>query len=400
MEIFKKADILLPNDNLDLKKWSVIACDQYTSQPEYWERVEKTVAGEPSSLKIVFPEVYLGEDGRIDRINSEMHKYLDNNIFKEYKNTLIFVERTQKDGRIRCGIVGAVDLEAYDFSKDSKSPVRATEGTVLERIPPRVKIRENAPLELPHIILLMDDKEDTVIKRPQNAKKLYDFELMEDGGHLSGYEICGKDADLIIEKINSFSENAPGTLVFAVGDGNHSLATAKTCWENIKKNLSDAEKITHPARYCLAEIENIHSKALDFEPIHRVVFGADDKELIEGIKDCYPDTKSSPNGGHHIKYVTKNGEGDLYIKDSSSALAVGILQNYLDFKKVKVDYIHGEDTARNLAKKDGNIAFLLPKMDKSELFGAVIKDGALPRKTFSMGEANDKRFYFEAKKIL
>ncbi|MCR4719109.1 MAG: DUF1015 domain-containing protein [Firmicutes bacterium] len=401
MEIFRKADILMPKEDVDFEKWSVIACDQYTSQPEYWNRVEKRVADAPSSLRIVFPEVYLGEgNARIEKINAQMHKYLDNNTFREYKNTLIFVERTQSDGRIRCGIVGSVDLEAYDFSKDSKSPIRATEGTVLERIPPRVKIRENAPLELPHIILLMDDKEDTIIKRPQNAKKLYDFELMEDGGRLAGYEICGKDADLIIEKINAFSENAKGNLVFAVGDGNHSLATAKTCWENIKRNLTEEEKKTHPARYCLVEIENIHSKALDFEPIHRVVFDTDEKELIEGIKKFYPNTQSTPNGGHHIKYVTKDGEGDLYIKDSGSSLAVGALQNYLDFKKVKVDYIHGEETARNLAQKGDNIAFLLPNMDKSELFDAVIKDGALPRKTFSMGEANDKRFYFEAKRIL
>jgi uncharacterized protein (DUF1015 family) len=401
MGIFKKADILLPCENIDFEKWSVIACDQYTSQPEYWERAEKIVGDAPSSLKIVFPEVYLSEgDGRIGRINAEMRKYLNDNIFREYEDTLIFVERTQSDGRIRCGIVGAVDLEAYDFSKDSQSPVRATEGTVLERIPPRVKIRENAPLELPHIILLMDDKEDTIIKRPKNAKKLYDFELMEDGGHLAGYQICGEEADFIIEKISAFSKNADGNLVFAVGDGNHSLATAKTCWENIKKNLTEEEKMTHPARYCLCEIENIHSKALDFEPIHRVVFDADEKELIDGLKEFYPNTKTSPNGGQHIKYVTKNGEGDLYIKDSGFALAVGTLQNYLDAKKVKVDYIHGEDTAKDLAKKSGNIAFLLPKMDKSELFGAVIEDGALPRKTFSMGEANDKRFYFEAKRIL
>jgi len=400
MGIFEKADILLPRESIDFEKWSVIACDQYTSQPEYWQRVEKRVGDAPSALKIVFPEVYLGDSGRIDRINAEMHKYLDNNLFREFKDTLIFVERTQSDGRVRCGIVGKVDLEAYDFSKGSESPIRATEGTVIERIPPRVKIRENAPLELPHIILLMDDKEDNIIKRPNGAKKLYDFELMEDGGHLSGYEICGSDADIIIEKINTFSENAKGNLVFAVGDGNHSLATAKTCWENIKKNLTEEEKKTHPARYCLAEIENIHSKALDFEPIHRVVFNADEKELIDGIKVFYPNTKTTPNGGHHIKYVTKSGEGDLYIKESGCALAVGAIQNYLDFKNVRVDYIHGEDTARNLAKKDGNIAFLLPQMDKSELFSAVIKDGALPRKTFSMGEANDKRFYFEAKKIL
>ncbi len=401
MGIFNKADILVPSENVEPEKWSVIACDQYTSQPEYWQEVEKLVADAPSALNIVLPEVYLGDMvKRIDKINSNMYEYLNSNIFKEYKNTLVFVERTQNDGRVRCGIVGAVDLEAYDFSQGSNSPIRATEGTVLERIPPRVKIRENAPLELPHIILLMNDEKDTIITRPQNSEKIYDFDLMKNGGHITGYKIADSDADLIVEKIDDLAKKAEGNLVFAVGDGNHSLATAKTCWENIKKCLNEEQKKTHPARYCLVEIENIHSKALDFEPIHRVVFGVSEKELIDGIKKFYPDTQDAPNGGHHIKYVTCEKEGDLYIKNSGTTLAVGALQNYLDSKKAKIDYIHGEDAARNLAKKQGNVAFLLPKMDKNELFSAVIKDGALPRKTFSMGEADDKRFYFEAKKIL
>ena len=400
MRIFNKADILVPSEKVDFEKWSVVACDQYTSQPDYWQGVEKTVGGAPSSLKIVFPEVYLPEgDGRIEKINKTMYEYLEGGIFKEYKNTLIYVERTQADKRVKEGIIGVVDLEAYDFSKGSQSPVRATEGTVLERIPPRVKIRENAPLELPHIILLINDFEDDIIKKPQNAEKLYDFELMGNGGHLRGYKLSDADADAIIGKLDKLSDNAEGNLVFAVGDGNHSLATAKTCWENIKKTLSDEEKENHPARYCLAEVENIHSKALDFEPIHRVVFDVDENELIDGIKEFYPDTDTEQNGGQHIKYVTASGEGDLYIKNSGSALAVGTLQSYLDAKNVKVDYIHGEEAARTLSKKHGNVAFLLPKMDKGDLFKAVIKDGALPRKTFSMGEANDKRFYLEAKKI-
>ena len=399
MSIFKKADILLPREDIDYKKWSVIACDQYTSQPDYWQRVEKNVGDAPSTLKIVYPEVYLGEgDKRIDAINAQMNSYIENKIFTEYKNTLIFVERTQSDKRVREGILGAVDLEAYDFSKGSESLVRATEGTVLERIPPRVKIRENAPLELPHILLLINDAETTVINKPNNAEKLYDFDLMENGGHLAGYRICDADADLILEKLDNMEKTAEGNLLFAVGDGNHSLATAKTCWENIKKTLSGAELETHPARYCLVEIENIHSPALDFEPIHRVVFGANEKELLEGIKKFYPDTNTEGDG-HHIHYISKNSEGDLYIKNSGSALAVGALQNYLDTTGLKVDYIHGEDAARELSKNGENVAFLLPKMDKSDLFKAVIKDGALPRKTFSMGEANDKRFYFEAKKI-
>ena len=328
-----------------------------------------------------------------------MHNYLENGIFKEYKNILIFVERSQSNGSVRRGILGTVDLEEYDFSKTSESRIRATEGTVLERIPPRVKIRENAPLELPHILLLMNDEKDEIIKKPENCEKLYDFELMKNGGHITGYRIADSDADRIIEKINEAAKTANGNLLFAVGDGNHSLATAKTCWENLKKTLSPGQIETHPARYCLVEIENIHQEAIEFEPIHRVVFGVNPEKVIEEIKEYYPETSEADNGGQHIIYAFGDIKGDLYIKNSGSQLAVGTLQNYLDSKKYKVDYIHGDDAVLSLAKKDGNIAFLLPKPSKNDLFGAVIKDGALPRKTFSMGEADDKRFYIEAKKI-
>ena len=400
MRVFNKADILLPADNVDLEKWSVIACDQYTSQPDYWERVAENVGDVPSGLKIIYPEVYLSDgDKRISAINAEMKKYLDEGVFKELKDSLIYIERTQSDKRVRSGIVGTVDLEAYDFSIDSQSPIRATEGTVLERIPPRVKIRENALLELPHIILLMNDEEDLVIKKPENAEKLYDFELMENGGHIRGYRIPDKDADNILDKLDKMQKKAEGNLLFAVGDGNHSLATAKTCWENIKKTLPIAEIKDHPARFCLVELENIHSSALDFEPIHRVVFGVSEKEILEGIKKFYPNTSTSQGEGHHIHYICGDSEGDLYIKNSGAELAVGALQNYLDSENFKVDYIHGDDTARELVKNADNVAFLLPKMDKNDLFKAVINDGALPRKTFSMGEANDKRYYLEAKKI-
>ena len=400
MGIFNKADILLPSKEIDLTKWSVVACDQYTSQPEYWEETKNIVGDAPSTLNIVFPEVYLGEgEGRISKINAKMQKYLEDGVFDEYKNILIYVERLQGDGRIRRGIIGTVDLDEYDFSKSSKSLIRATEGTVLERIPPRVKIRENAPLELPHILILLNDETDEVIKKPENCEKLYDFELMQKGGHIKGYKISDGDADKIIGKINEMAETAYGNLLFAVGDGNHSLATAKTCWENLKKTLSPEEQKRHPARYCLVEIENIHQEAIDFEPIHRVVFGVNPQRMIDEIKEYYPETSEVDNGGQHIKYVFGSIEGDLYIKNSASELAVGTLQKFLDSKEYKIDYIHGNDTAKTLAKNDNNIAFLLPKPDKNDLFKAVIKDGALPRKTFSMGEANDKRFYFEAKRI-
>ena len=400
MGIFNKADILLPSEKTDLKKWSVIACDQYTSQPKYWEEVKNVVGTAPSALKIVFPEVYLSEgEERISAINAEMNNYIENGIFKEYKDILIYVERTQGDGRVRRGILGTVDLEEYDFSKTSKSLIRATEGTVLERIPPRVKIRENAPLELPHILLLLNDEKDEIIKKPENCEKLYDFELMQGGGHIRGYKIADGQADRIIEKINERAKTARGNLLFAVGDGNHSLATAKTCWENIKKTLSEEEKKNHPARFCLVEIENIHQEAIEFEPIHRVVFGVNPQKIIDEIKAFYPETFEKENGGAHVRYVYGNVEGDLYIKNSGCLLAVGALQKFLDSKDFKIDYIHGDKTAAELAKNENNIAFLLPKPDKNDLFDGVIKDGALPRKTFSMGEADDKRFYIEAKKI-
>lgn len=400
MGIFNKADVLLPSEEIDLMKWSVIACDQYTSQPEYWEEVKNIVGTAPSTLKIVFPEVYLSEgEGRISAINAEMNNYLKNGIFKEYKDILIFVERTQSDGRVRRGILGTVDLEEYDFSKSSESLIRATEGTVLERIPPRVKIRENAPLELPHILILMNDERDEIIKKPETCEKLYDFELMQRGGHIKGYKIEGAQAEKIIEKINEMAKTARGNLLFAVGDGNHSLATAKTCWENIKPTLSEEEQKNHPARFCLVEIENIHQEAIDFEPIHRVVFGENPQKIIDEIKAFYPETSEKENGGQHIRYAFGNTKGDLYIKNSGSSLAVGTLQKYLDSRNFKIDYIHGDSTATELAGKENNIAFLLPKPDKNDLFDGVIKDGALPRKTFSMGEADDKRFYIEAKKI-
>ncbi len=399
MNVFKKADILIPKD-IDYKKWSVVACDQYTSQPEYWDEVKSITGDEPSALNIVFPEAFLAEgDGRISRINATMEKYLADGIFEELLDSMIYVERTMANGKVRKGIIGAVDLEEYDFSVGSKSKIRATEGTVLERIPPRVKIRENASLELPHIMLLIDDKDKTVIEQVEKGEMIYDFDLMQSGGHLAGYLLSDFEAERVLAALDVLDENADGNLLFAVGDGNHSLATAKTCWENLKATLTDAEKENHPARFCLVEIENIHDEALEFEPIHRVVFGVNPEELLAEFKAYYPETSGTDNGGQHIKYTYKNEKGDLFVKNSPSSLCVGTLQKFIDEKGYEVDYIHGEDVTEKLAQADNTLGFLLPGMEKSDLFRGVIMDGALPRKTFSMGEAHDKRFYFEAKKI-
>lgn len=414
---FSKTDILLP-EKADMSKWAVIACDQYTSEPEYWEDVTKIVGNNPSTLRVTLPEIYLEESNvteRIEEVNREMKKLLDNDFFKTLKDSLIYVERTQADGRIRKGLIGKVDLEDYSFAKDSQTLIRATEGTVLERIPPRVRVRENAPLELPHIMLLIDDDKKQIIEELANkvseSDKVYDTDLMKNGGHIKGYKLN----DELIEKVfDGMSELADkeeferkynvkdkGVLLFSVGDGNHSLATAKTCYENLKKTLPKEEYENHPARYALVEVVNLHSEALDFEPIHRVVFGVNPEHMIEEFKKFYE--TSEEGEGQIIEYVYKGKKGKICIKNPKSNLAVGSLQifidEYLKNNGGRVDYIHGEETTEKLGEQEGNIGFLLPKMHKSELFKTVILDGALPRKTFSMGHSYDKRYYLEARKI-
>ncbi|MCR4639082.1 DUF1015 domain-containing protein [Ruminococcus sp.] len=415
---FHSADILLPKD-CDMHKWSVIACDQYTSEPEYWDEVSATVGSAPSTLNLILPELYLEQDGvaeRIDNIHTAMDKYLADGIFTEYKDAMVYVERVQSNGILRQGIVGAIDLEKYDFSKGSTSEVRATEATVIERIPPRIKVRQGAPLELPHIMILIDDPDNTVIeplaKIVSDDSKLYDFELMQNGGSIKGW-LLDKSAQENIDKAlcaladpDTFCKkyglsNTP-VLLYAMGDGNHSLATAKEFYEQLKKANPDKDLSDHPARYALAEIVNLHSDALKFEAIHRLVYDVDCDKLINELTAALElsETKVSDQ---YVIYSCKGTEKKLYINKKPSNLSVGSLQNFLDsYIKAnggKIDYIHGADTAKSLAEKHNGIAFILPDMDKSQLFPTVIKDGALPRKTFSMGHAEDKRFYIEARKI-
>ena len=407
MKTFDKANILIPH-NIDYTKWSVVACDQYTSQPDYWNEVEKNVGDSPSTLNIIYPEIYLNDDNkeeRIKKINSTMRKYIDGGIFTEYKNSLILVERTQRNGKKRYGIIGQVDLEDYDFSVGSNSKIRATEGTVIERIPPRVKIRENAPLELPHILMLIDDPDLTVIEPVKNKKDslevLYDFDLQMNSGHLKGYLLDNLSADRVLDAADKLAEK--NTLQFAVGDGNHSLATAKTCWENIKSNLSPAEKENHPARFALVEVMNIHDETLEFEPIHRFVYNVNPEKLLSALTKYYPNSSFNNNGGQRIEYSYQKNKGCIYINNAPSNLPVGTLGKFLDLYLNEnggdIDYIHGRETVENLSEADNSISFILPSMNKSDLFKTVILDGSLPRKTFSMGEAEDKRFYFECKNI-
>ena len=415
---FKKADILLPKD-ADMHKWSVVACDQYTSEPKYWEEVENIVGDAPSTLKITLPEIYLERENvseRIQKINDEMDNLLNTNFFKTLSNSLVYLERTCSDGKVRKGIVGMVDLEDYSYEKGSQTLIRATEGTVLERIPPRVRVRENAKLELPHVMLLIDDEKKEIIEGLTNKVSsedlVYDFDLMQNGGHIKGYKIPDNLTDAVfagLEKLADkdnfeakYNDKDKGVLLFSVGDGNHSLATAKACYENLKKVLPREEYENHPARYALVEVVNLHSDALEFEPIHRVVFGVEPEKMIKEFKKFY-DISTTAGEGQRIEYVYKDHSETLYIKNPKSNLAVGSLQIFIDeyikSNGGKVDYIHGDDVTKKLGSEPGNIGFLLPNMKKTDLFKTVILDGALPRKTFSMGHSYDKRYYLEARKI-
>ena len=420
MEIpFKRANILLPKKNVDMSKWSVVACDQYTSEPEYWKEVAEIVGKEPSTLNLVLPEVYLEENDvseRIKKINENMKNLLKDNFFEEHKESLIYVERTQADGTVRKGIVGVIDLEEYSYEKGSQSLVRTTEGTILERIPPRIRVRENAELELPHIMLLIDDRKKEIIEditnKVEENDKVYDFDLMKKGGHIKGYKLNDRIMQEVMNKLEKLTDKKyfeekyevkdKGVLLFSVGDGNHSLATAKTWYENLKKTLPKEEYENHPARYALVEVVNIHSDALKFEPIHRVLFDVNVENVLEQLNKYYEISEKS-DGGQKVKYICKGKEGEFYIKNPKANIPVGSMQifidEYLKENGGKIDYIHGDDITRELASKEGNIGFIFEGIEKEELFKTIILDGALPRKTFSMGHSYDKRYYLESRKI-
>lgn len=425
-------DIYLPKSEIDLSKWAVIACDQYTSQPEYWNQVEVIVGDNPSTYHMILPEIYLestDEESRIQHTHHKMREYLRSGIFQRYEG-IILVERTV-NGKTRSGILLALDLEKYDFNKGSQTLIRATEGTIIERLPPRIRIREGADLEFPHILVLIDDPEFTVIEPLRNRKdkhrKLYDFDLMQGSGHIRGYGIhSAKDQADVIAALENLAdpeqfksrynlEEDMGVLLFAMGDGNHSLATAKAIWENIKHQAGP----DHPARYALVEIENVHDNGLEFEPIHRVVFNVKENP-IEAMKDYWKEDVEIIKGKDQQEvifqvdnqtsdcqkfgFIDQTGIYTVYLSNPQANLPVGSLQLFLDQwlkndKAEKIDYVHGETVTCELGSKKNNCGFYLPAMEKSELFRTVILDGALPRKTFSMGEAEEKRFYLEGRLI-
>ncbi len=412
MNAFLPADILIPQVG-DMEKWAVIACDQFSSQPEYWERVRAKAAGAPSTINLILPEAELGtelEAAHTVLINEAMAQYRKDGIFKTYARSYVYVERALENGSIRKGLIGMVDLDAYDFSVGSVSPIRATEKTVVERIPPRMRVRRDAPMELPHILMLCDDH-DKVLLEPIAAEKdrlpkLYDFDLMEGGGHITGWLVQGEPVDAFDERLAHYTahvgekyQGLPGVpMVFAVGDGNHSLATAKSCYEELKKAHPGEDLSNHPARYALVELENIHDEAQVFEPIHRVITHTDPQSLLSALE-----REGCAEGGFPVQWYIGQTSGTVYLDRSRSQLAVGALQSFLDAylkeNPGEIDYIHGDGDLRQLANQPEAIGFLLPAMEKSQLFRGVIADGILPRKTFSMGHAREKRYYLEGRAI-
>lgn len=412
MNVFQPADILFPEVQ-SMEKWAVIACDQFTSDPAYWERVRANAAGAPSTINLILPEAELGtakEAEHTKLINATMAQYLKDNVFKTLKNAFVYVERTLENGSVRKGLVGMVDLDAYDYSTGSTSAIRATERTVVERIPPRMRVRRDAPIELPHILMLCDDHEKVLIEpiaaHKDDLTKLYDFELMEGGNRIAGWLVDGGEAEAFNARLADYTahvgEKYRGLsgvpMVFAVGDGNHSLATAKSCYEELKAQNPDVDLSSHPARYALVELENIHDEAQVFEPIHRVITHCDPWKLLEALRSdaCAPD-------GFEVRWYIGEESGTIFLDRAKSELAVGVLQGFLDAYLAEhpgdIDYIHDDDALIALSEQPETIGFLLPAMEKSQLFRGVIADGILPRKTFSMGHSREKRYYLEGRKI-
>lgn len=430
------ADILLPGPGIDLYRWAVIACDQFTSQPEYWASVRDLVGGSPSTFHMILPEVYLGtteEQERIRSTQAAMRNYLDQGMLVSHAG-FILVERTV-DGKTRHGLMLALDLEQYDFSKGSQSLVRATEGTILDRLPPRIRIREGAALEIPHILILIDDPERTVIEPLVDARgslqPMYQTELMLGSGSLKGSLVADSvQEQRVVQALRKLADpkrfrahygvgEDKGVLLFAAGDGNHSLATAKSIWEKIKAQAGP----DHPARYALVEVENVHDEGLVFEPIHRVLFGVREdwqpaftaylKQIDPGAEAAYRLCSGADEviaavqrGGNEQVFGAISPEGCtlVTVHHPPANLSVGTLQGFLDSWLKQggansIDYVHGSDIVRQLGAQAGNLGFYLPAMDKGDLFKTVILDGSLPRKTFSMGEAHEKRFYMEARRI-
>lgn len=397
---FTPAKILLPKQNPET--WAVIACDQFSSEREYWDRVTERVGDRPSTLHMVVPEAYLGsismEEASLSR-NEKMAKYLTEDVFAVHENALIYVEREITGGKIRRGIIGKLDLEAYDYLAGTNPPARASEKTVVDRLPPRIKVRSGACLEMPHILVLIDDEKrgavEPLTEKKDSFEKVYDFDLMEDGGHIRGWKLSEEEANRVTEAMDALGQRE---VQFVIGDGNHSLAAAKDCWREIKKTLSPEEIENHPARFALVEICNVYDEGIEFEPIHRIVFNCNPEEVLADLV-----ARAGDERGRELETIANGKRGSVKIVNNSLGGLIGAVQKVLDeweeTKGVTVDYIHDEKALEELALQPNSLAIFLPAMDKSDLFTTVEKDGVFPKKSFSIGHARDKRYYLECRKI-
>ena len=405
---FLPADILLPRPEADLSRWAVVACDQFTSRKDYWQETERLVGSAPSTLRLIYPEVYLSEgEGRIPAIHAAMEAYLKEGVLTTaVENGFVLVRRTTQSGA-RLGLVGKLDLEQYEYRRGAKSPIRATEGTIVSRIPPRMRIREGAPIETPHIMMLVDDPRMRLIEplEKENLKPLYDVNLMQRGGRLEGFAVTGDAAARTAALAEKMQSQAKGGFFLAAGDGNHSLATAKACWEALKETLSPEEQKTHPARYALAELVNLHSPALVFEPIHRVVFGGEADALVAGFDAFLAGLGMALVPGEELSFVGGGAEMGFAIAGRGERLPLDLLQRFLDewlsrHENQRLDYVHSAREVKEHCLREKAAGILLRGIPKDGFFAAVRAGGALPRKTFSMGEGHEKRYYMECRRIL
>lgn len=374
--------ILLPAKGTDYSKYSVIACDQFSAQPEYWQEVKNIVKDAPSALNIILPEAFLSSESpeKINEINSEMKRYIEDGTLCNIGEALVYVERETSAG-VRKGLVIALDLECYDYKKNADSLIRATEETVVERLPSRIKIRSGAPLEIPHVMVLINDKLNLLMSSVDALKdgleKLYDFDLMLGSGNIKGYRLSDeKSLNAVADALLVLKEQAKGGMLYAMGDGNHSFAAAKACWESIKENLSEEERDAHPARYCLVELVNLYDEALKFEPIHRVLFNVDPARLQSEV---------GFNAANPPSLQELQPKLDVWLKAHPEA---------------EIEYIHGEKDCIELGDAPNRLSIIFPEFDKASLFDVMLKNGSFVRKSFSMGHAKDKRFYLEAHKII
>lgn len=408
MHIFKPADILLPR--ADMHKWSVVACDQFTSEPEYWQAVRSLVGDAPSTLHMILPEAELGQkdpEAESVKLNAAMQRYLDEGVFKKYADSFIYLERTLDSGAVRRGIMGMFDLEAYDWAEGTHSPIRATEHTVEDRLPPRVKIRRAAPIEMPHIMIFMDDPDNTVFSAAAKGEKVYDFELMQNGGSIAGWLVSDNAALMrAVDALGDKAElekkygSADNAIIFAMGDGNHSLAAAKRHWQEVKKTIPASEYETHPARYALAELVNIHDEAITFEPIHKVVFDTEPETFFAEARAFFTDNLGE---GREVELMTGAGRETLGIAELTIGELIGKCEDFCKAFTERhggyIDYIHGDEQCIEMSSRPGCAGILLPRMEKSELFTSVMQTGPFPKKSFSIGHGNDKRYYLECREI-